>query len=126
MAQRPSSASAPAGLHVGIIMDGNGRWAVQQGLPRGTGHQAGADAVRRIVETASEVGVGILSLFAFSSDNWRRPAVEVTWLMRLFREYIRTETARCIANGVRLEVIGRRDRARGSPAPGLEAAGGGA
>jgi undecaprenyl diphosphate synthase len=110
MAQRPSSALAPAGLHVGIIMDGNGRWAVQQGLPRGTGHQAGADAVRRIAETAPGVGVGILSLFAFSSDNWRRPAVEVAWLMRLFREYIRTETARCVANGVRLEVIGRRDR----------------
>jgi undecaprenyl diphosphate synthase len=110
MAQRPSPASAPEGLHVGIIMDGNGRWAVQQGLARGAGHQAGAEAVRRVVEAAPEAGVGILSLFAFSSDNWRRPAVEVAWLMRLFREYIRTETARCVANGVRLEVIGRRDR----------------
>ncbi len=110
MAQRPSPASAPEGLHVGIIMDGNGRWAVQQGLARGAGHQAGAESVRRVVEAAPEAGVGILSLFAFSSDNWRRPAVEVAWLMRLFREYIRTETARCVANGVRLEVIGRRDR----------------
>jgi undecaprenyl diphosphate synthase len=91
-------------------MDGNGRWAVQQGLSRAAGHQAGADAVRRVVETAPETGVAILSLFAFSSDNWRRPAVEVAWLMRLFREYIRTETARCVSNGVRLEVIGRRDR----------------
>jgi undecaprenyl diphosphate synthase len=110
MAQRPSSTSAPEGLHVGIIMDGNGRWAVEQGLSRSAGHQRGADTVRRIVEAAPEAGVGILSLFAFSSDNWRRPAVEVAWLMRLFREYIRTETARCVTNGVRLEVIGRRDR----------------
>jgi undecaprenyl diphosphate synthase len=110
MTQRPSSSLTPAGLHVGIIMDGNGRWAVQQGLARGAGHQAGAEAVRSIVEAASDAGVGILSLFAFSSDNWRRPAMEVAWLMRLFREYIRTETARCVANGVRLEVIGRRDR----------------
>jgi undecaprenyl diphosphate synthase len=91
-------------------MDGNGRWAVQQGLSRGAGHQTGADTVRRVVEAAPGAGVAILSLFAFSSDNWRRPAVEVALLMRLFREYIRTETARCVSNGVRLEVIGRRDR----------------
>jgi undecaprenyl diphosphate synthase len=110
MTQRPSPASAPEGLHVGIIMDGNGRWAAQQELSRGAGHQAGAEAVRRVVEAAPDAGVSILSLFAFSSDNWRRPAMEVAWLMRLFREYIRSETARCIGNGVRLEVIGRRDR----------------
>jgi undecaprenyl diphosphate synthase len=110
MTQRPSPASAADGLHVGIIMDGNGRWADRQGLTRGAGHQAGADAVRRIVEAAPEAGAAILTLFAFSSDNWRRPATEVAWLMRLFREYIRTETARCVSNGVRLEVIGRRDR----------------
>jgi undecaprenyl diphosphate synthase len=95
---------------VGIIMDGNGRWAERQELSRGAGHQAGAEAVRRVVEAAPDAGVAILSLFAFSSDNWRRPAMEVAWLMRLFREYIRSETARCIGNGVRLEVIGRRDR----------------
>jgi undecaprenyl diphosphate synthase len=95
---------------VGIIMDGNGRWATRQGLPRGAGHREGADTVRRIVEAAPDAGVGILTLFAFSSDNWRRPAVEVAWLMRLFREYLRSETARCVANGVRLEIIGRRDR----------------
>jgi undecaprenyl diphosphate synthase len=110
MTQRPSPALPAEGLHVGIIMDGNGRWAVRQGLSRGAGHQAGADAVRRVVEAAPDAGVAILSLFAFSSDNWRRPAMEVAWLMRLFREYIRTETARCVSNGVRLEVIGRRDR----------------
>jgi undecaprenyl diphosphate synthase len=95
---------------VGIIMDGNGRWAARQELSRGAGHQAGAETVRRVVEAAPEAGVAILSLFAFSSDNWRRPAMEVAWLMRLFRQYIRSETARCVSNGVRLEVIGRRDR----------------
>lgn len=67
-------------------------------------------AVRRVVEAAPDAGVGVLTLFAFSSDNWRRPAVEVAWLMRLFREHLHTETARCVANGVRLEIIGRRDR----------------
>jgi undecaprenyl diphosphate synthase len=91
-------------------MDGNGRWAARQELSRGAGHQAGAETVRRVVEAAPEAGVAILSLFAFSSDNWRRPAMEVAWLMRLFRQYIRSETARCVSNGVRLEVIGRRDR----------------
>src|SRR4051812_7619578 len=109
MTQR-SSPSSSSGLHVGIIMDGNGRWAERQGLSRGAGHREGADGVRRIVAAAPDAGVAVLSLFAFSSDNWRRPAVEVAWLMRLFREFIRTETARCVANGIRLEVIGRRDR----------------
>jgi undecaprenyl diphosphate synthase len=66
--------------------------------------------VRRIVEAAPDIGIGVLTLFAFSADNWRRPRAEVSWLMRLFREYLRVETARCVANGVRLEVIGRRDR----------------
>jgi undecaprenyl diphosphate synthase len=97
-------------LHVGIIMDGNGRWATRQGRSRGTGHRAGATMVRRIAEAAPDLGIGVLTLFAFSADNWRRPKAEVGWLMRLFREYLRVETARCAANGVRLEVIGRRDR----------------
>jgi undecaprenyl diphosphate synthase len=110
MTQRPSRPSKPAGLHVGIIMDGNGRWASRQGLSRGAGHREGAKAVRRVVEAAPDAGIGVLTLFAFSSDNWRRPAVEVAWLMRLFREHLHTETARCVANGVRLEIIGRRDR----------------
>jgi undecaprenyl diphosphate synthase len=91
-------------------MDGNGRWASRQGLSRGAGHREGAKAVRRVVEAAPDAGIGVLTLFAFSSDNWRRPAVEVAWLMRLFREHLHTETARCVANGVRLEIIGRRDR----------------
>ena len=110
MTQRASHATTPGGLHVGIIMDGNGRWASRQGLPRGAGHRAGAEALRAVVEAAPEAGVAVLTLFAFSADNWRRPSVEVAWLMRLFREYLRSETARCVANGVRLEIIGRRDR----------------
>jgi undecaprenyl diphosphate synthase len=97
-------------IHVGIIMDGNGRWATRQGRSRSAGHRAGAAMVRRIVEAAPELGVGVLTLYAFSADNWRRPRSEVGWLMRLFREYLRLETIRCAANGVRLEVIGRRDR----------------
>jgi undecaprenyl diphosphate synthase len=107
---------------VGIIMDGNGRWATRQGLSRGAGHRAGADAVRRVVEAAPSAGIGTLTLFAFSSDNWRRPAVEVAWLMRLFREYLRAETARCVVNGVRLEIIGRRDRLGPSLLRAVEAA----
>ena len=97
-------------IHVGIIMDGNGRWATRRGRSRNAGHRAGAAMVRRIVEAAPDLGIGVLTLFAFSADNWRRPRTEVGWLMRLFREYLRVETARCVANGVRLEVIGRRDR----------------
>jgi undecaprenyl diphosphate synthase len=91
-------------------MDGNGRWAAARGLPRVAGHRAGADAVNRVVEAAPHCGIGILTLFAFSSDNWRRPKEEVAALMRLFAFYLTRETARCLANGVRLEIIGRRDR----------------
>ena len=91
-------------------MDGNGRWATARGLPRVAGHRAGAEAVNRIVEAAPECGVSVLTLFAFSSDNWRRPKQEVSSLMRLFALYLGKETPRCLENGVRLEVIGRRDR----------------
>ena len=97
-------------LHVGIIMDGNGRWATGRGLPRIMGHRAGVEAARRAVEAAPDAGIGILTLFAFSSDNWRRPLAEVDALMRLMAVYLENETARCVAQGVRLEVIGRRDR----------------
>jgi undecaprenyl diphosphate synthase len=110
MQQSTSHPTAPSGIHVGIIMDGNGRWATGQGRSRAAGHRAGAAMVRRIVEAAPDCGIGVLTLFAFSADNWRRPRTEVGWLMRLFREYLRDETARCVANGVRLEIIGRRDR----------------
>jgi undecaprenyl diphosphate synthase len=91
-------------------MDGNGRWAAARGLPRIMGHRAGVEAARRAVEGAPDAGVGILTLFAFSSDNWRRPLAEVDALMRLMAVYLENETARCVAQGVRLEVIGRRDR----------------
>jgi undecaprenyl diphosphate synthase len=97
-------------LHIGIIMDGNGRWALARGFPRIAGHKAGADAVRRVVEAAPDAGAAILTLFAFSSDNWRRPAAEITALMRLMATYLATETARCVQQGVRVQVIGRRDR----------------
>ena len=101
-------------LHVAIIMDGNGRWATRRGLPRGAGHRAGADAVRRVVEAAPDLGLTALTLYAFSADNWKRPANEVAILMRLFARYLRSETAPLVEQGVRLAVIGRRDRL---PAP---------
>ena len=97
-------------LHVAIIMDGNGRWATLRGRPRTAGHVAGADAVRRTVEAAPRLGVETLTLFAFSSDNWQRPDREVRALMGLFRRYLATEAARCAENGIRISVIGRRDR----------------
>ena len=97
-------------LHVAIIMDGNGRWAVQRGRPRPAGHRAGARAVRRVVEAAPTFGITDLTLYAFSSDNWARPAVEVSALLRLLAEYLRRETPKLAAEGVRLGVIGRRDR----------------
>jgi len=97
-------------LHAAIIMDGNGRWAEQRGLTRTAGHRAGARAVERVVEAAPRAGIGTLTLYAFSSDNWNRPMPEVTALMRLLRSHLRRERARCLANGVAVEVIGRRDR----------------
>jgi undecaprenyl diphosphate synthase len=96
--------------HVAIIMDGNGRWATARHEPRGAGHVAGARAVRRTVEAARALGVRVLTLYAFSADNWKRPAGEVDGLMRLFAQFLQGEVARCRANGVRLTVLGRRDR----------------
>jgi undecaprenyl diphosphate synthase len=97
-------------IHVAVIMDGNGRWALRRGLPRSAGHHAGVDAIRRLVEAAPEVGIGTLSLFAFSSDNWARPAEEVQILMGLFARFLRDEAGPLKAHDVRLSVIGRRDR----------------
>jgi len=96
--------------HVGIIMDGNGRWAQRRGLPRTAGHVEGARAVSEIVETAARARVRVLTLYAFSSDNWRRPGAEVTALMGLLRRYLTTETRRCIEQSIRINFIGRRDR----------------
>jgi undecaprenyl diphosphate synthase len=98
------------GLHVAIIMDGNGRWAARRGLPRVAGHRAGLSAARRIVEHAPDVGIGRLTLYAFSSDNWRRPAAEVEKIFWLLRAFLRLETERLRERGARLEAIGRRDR----------------
>lgn len=98
------------GIHAAIIMDGNGRWAVSRGKPRTAGHIVGARVVRDIVEAAPSCGISMLTLYAFSADNWQRPSREVALLMRLFRRYLVKETARCIANGVRMRIIGRRDR----------------
>jgi len=91
-------------------MDGNGRWALARGLPRAAGHRAGVETVSRIVEAAPALGIGVLTLFAFSSDNWRRPSPEVDALMALLWIYLARETPRCVENGIRMEIIGRRDR----------------
>jgi undecaprenyl diphosphate synthase len=99
-----------AQIHVAIIMDGNGRWAISRGLPRHAGHRAGVQAVRRVVEAAPDCGITTLTLFAFSSDNWKRPRDEVKSLMWMLRGYLRSETRRFIESGARLIVIGRRDR----------------
>jgi len=99
-----------SGIHVAIIMDGNGRWANARGLPRVAGHRAGADAVRRVIEAAPSLGIGVLTLYAFSSDNWSRPPREIAALMRLLSRYLVQEAARCVKEGVRLQAIGRRDR----------------
>ncbi len=96
--------------HVGIIMDGNGRWAAARGLPRALGHKAGAEAARRTIEAAGEAGIGWLTLFAFSSENWRRPADEVQDLTLLLRHYLSHEVSRLVKEGVRLRVIGERER----------------
>ncbi len=106
-------------LHAAIIMDGNGRWATARGLPRIAGHRAGSEALRRAVESAPSLGIRSLTVYAFSSDNWRRPRSEVSALMRLFHTYLRRERDKCVENGVRISVIGRRDRtARSSAAHG--------
>ena len=97
-------------LHVGIIMDGNGRWATRRGLSRARGHEAGVEAIRRIVEAAPKQDIGTLTLYAFSTDNWRRPKAEVAALMTLLRFYLANEVQSLVRNGVRLTVIGRRDR----------------
>lgn len=96
--------------HVAIIMDGNGRWATQRGRPRLFGHHAGARRVREIVETCPDIGVRYLTIFAFSTENWKRTQVEVAGLMSLFRRYISKETRALNAFGVRVRFIGDRDR----------------
>lgn len=106
-----SDSIAPsAKLHVAIIMDGNGRWATGRGLPRTLGHRAGIEAVRRTIRAARELGLGYLTLYSFSSENWRRPANEISELMGLLRFFIRSELASLHKEGVCLKIIGDRRR----------------
>jgi undecaprenyl diphosphate synthase len=97
-------------MHIAIIMDGNGRWALKRGLSRREGHRVGADAVDRTVEAAVRLGIGTLTLYALSADNWRRPQEEVRGLLELLRRYLLSQTSRCLEQSIRLNVIGRRDR----------------
>jgi undecaprenyl diphosphate synthase len=97
-------------FHVAIIMDGNGRWATRQGLPRTAGHRAGGEALRRVCEAAPDLGVTTLTVFGFSTYNWARPKAEVAGLMRLFAQYLDREVDACLQRDARLSLIGRRDR----------------
>ena len=105
---KDTSTQAPS--HVAIIMDGNGRWAKTRGLPRTMGHRKGADAVKAVIRAAINAGVPYLTLYGFSSENWKRPTSEVTDLMGLLRLYLRNEIRQLNENGVRFQVIGERDR----------------
>ncbi|HKY95249.1 MAG TPA: isoprenyl transferase [Kiloniellales bacterium] len=100
----------PVPRHVAIIMDGNGRWATRRGLPRTAGHRQGAEAARQVVEAAIDLGIANLTLFSFSSENWKRPRTEVLDLMGLLRRYLQSEIAELHKNGVRLTIIGERAR----------------
>ena len=95
--------------HVAVIMDGNGRWAAQRHLPRVEGHRAGIDSVRDIVETSARLGIKVLTLYAFSVENWKRPATEVSTLMMLLKRYLRLELNTLLRNDIRFRVIGRSD-----------------
>ncbi|HWW86908.1 MAG TPA: isoprenyl transferase [Vicinamibacterales bacterium] len=95
--------------HIAIIMDGNGRWAAQRHLPRVEGHRAGIDSVREVVETSARLGIDVLTLYAFSVENWKRPATEVSTLMTLLKRYLRLELSTLLRNNIRFQVIGRED-----------------
>ena len=118
--QRIGPVSPDSALHVGIVMDGNGRWATAHGMPRRRGHEAGARTVSRIVEAAVGRGIGTLTLYAFSADNWKRPPREVGALLALFRRYLAGECDRCLTQGIRLSIIGRRDRLPSSLATAID------
>src|ERR1700686_5749139 len=95
--------------HVAIIMDGNGRWAAARGLPRGEGHRRGVEALRRTVRAAGDLGIGFLTIFSFSAENWTRPPSEIRELMTLLRRFIRHDLAELHSSGVRVRVIGERE-----------------
>ncbi|HYE47115.1 MAG TPA: polyprenyl diphosphate synthase, partial [Caulobacter sp.] len=98
----------PEGLHVAIIMDGNGRWAKRRGLPRTLGHREGVKALKRTVEGAPDIGVTTLTVFGFSTENWRRPMAEVSELMNLLKAYVESDLARLEREGVKVTILGRR------------------
>ncbi|MEA2936282.1 MAG: undecaprenyl diphosphate synthase [Variibacter sp.] len=104
-----TGSDGPAPRHVAIIMDGNGRWAAARGLPRGEGHRRGVEALRRTVRAAGDIGIGYLTIFSFSSENWARPAAEVRDLMNLLRRFIRKDLAELHGNGVRVRITGERE-----------------
>ena len=111
---KPALPTVPIGeftipRHVAIIMDGNGRWAAARGLPRGEGHRRGVEALRRTVRAAGDLGIGILTIFSFSAENWSRPPSEIRELMGLLRRFIRNDLADLHRNGVQVRVIGERD-----------------
>ena len=128
MSSDPPSAGPEAGAatrlpaHVAIIMDGNGRWAKQRQLSRVKGHEKGAEAVRTTVRTCRELGVPFLTLYAFSTENWQRPKTEVSALMGLLRRFLEAELRELLKNGIRLHVIGRRERLPGNVQKALAAA----
>src|SRR6187399_1970777 len=95
--------------HVAVIMDGNGRWAAQRHLPRVEGHRAGIESVRDVVETSARLGIGVLTLYAFSAENWKRPPTEVHTLMTLLKRYLRLELSTLQRNNIRFSVIGRTE-----------------
>jgi undecaprenyl diphosphate synthase len=106
--RQENTQNPPLPMHIAIIMDGNGRWAKGRGLPRSAGHKAGAEAVKHVIKTAGQAGVRYLTLFSFSSENWRRPETEINALMGLLRYYLKSETAEMHKNNIRLKVIGDR------------------
>lgn len=107
-ATMPAAAGFEVPRHVAIIMDGNGRWAAARGLPRGEGHRRGVEALRRTVRAAGELGVGILTIFSFSAENWSRPVSEIRDLMGLLRRFIRNDLAELHRSGVRVRIIGEK------------------
>ncbi len=109
MAKADDQTPAVAPRHVGLIMDGNGRWAAQRGLPRFEGHRRGVEALRRAVRAAADLGVGWLTVYSFSSENWSRPRQEVSYLLGLLERFVRNDLAELHAAGVRVRIIGERE-----------------
>jgi undecaprenyl diphosphate synthase len=105
--RKPQSGFEPL-RHVAIIMDGNGRWAAERGLPRGEGHRRGVEALRRTVRAVGDLGIEILTLFSFSSENWSRPPAEIRDLMGLLRRFVRNDLAELHRSNVRVRIIGER------------------